>query len=412
MRGTRVHVANRTSNRERILRLVLHDGALARVDLAQRSGLTPAAISNITRELITGGMLQEVGTQRTERVGANAILLDLPRHAPVIGVVHQGVSALRIGLSNLRGELVARREIATPTPYAPDWAAAVIAQTLRRLLVENAYDERDMLAVGAGLVGLIDAERGIVKRAPSFGWERVPLCALLKEHLTCSVAADNNVRAMAAGEALFGEGRSWSDFAFVYVGTGIGAGLVIAGSPYRGAHGGAGEIGHITVDPEGELCSCGNRGCLETVAAEPAILRRAAALGIELGMPSQANAKAAIRTLASRARGGDELAIQVIQASGESLGIALADLADLFNPERIVVHGAITSAGDLFVEVVSRALRQRAFLATNDAVTLVTPTYGEDAGLVGAAAIALDRVIFPLTDELRVGQDRHIAARR
>ncbi len=407
MQTSRPRLGHTTSSRELVLRTILQQGPLARVDLAQRTGLTAAAISNITRDLIGGGMLCTVGRQRGEGAGADAILLDFPEHAPIVGVVHQGVSALRIGLCNLRGHLMARREIRTPEPYAPEWAADAVAQTLRRLLNEAEYTDGAMLAVGAGLVGLIDAEHGVVKRAPSFAWEHVPFGPMLAERIGAPVVVDNNVRAMAVGEAVLGQGRFWSDFALIYIGTGIGAGLIINGEAYRGAHGGAGEIGHITVDPQGTICSCGNRGCLETVAGESAIVRRARALGVDAQLDADAGTvgvKDAVRALAAQARAGNEAALEVIRSSGESLGIALADLADLFNPARIVVHGAITLAGREFLEAAARTLRERAFLAANDAIDLVLPTFGEDTGLVGAGALALHRLVFPQANQLHVEQ--------
>jgi predicted NBD/HSP70 family sugar kinase len=215
---------------------------------------------------------------------------------------------------------------------------------------------------------------------------------MLERAMHCPVVLENNVRAMAFGEALLGNGRDWSDFAFVYVGTGIGSGLVLHGRPYRGAHSGAGEIGHLTVAPDGEVCSCGNTGCLETIAAEPALVHHARQRGIELN--AQAGGyKKAVEDLASLALAGDAQAREIIKSTGESLGTALANLVDLFNPARIVLHGAITAAGELFFHAVSQCISRRAFLARDEVVELVPATFGTDAGLVGAAAIALDTFI-------------------
>ncbi|MBE3568423.1 MAG: ROK family transcriptional regulator [Thermogemmatispora sp.] len=382
----------REVNREQVLRIILREGPLARIDLAHRTGLTAAAISNITRELIEDGLLREVGPAPGKRVGASAILLDLPDDGPLIGAVHQGVSALRLALCTLRGRVVVRSLVSTPRPLSPDETVALIGQKLHDLLADNGYTKTSLLGVGAGVVGLVDSERALVKRAPRLGWEKVPLGDLLAERLGCPVALDNNVRAMALGEALLGQGRFWPDFAFVYVGTGIGSGLIINGYPYRGAHGSAGEIGHITVDPEGERCACGNRGCLETIAAEPAIVRLASLQGLAL-QSEAASPKEAVRRLASLARQGDEAARAVVRTCGESLGIALSTLTDILNPSRIVLHGAIAEAGDLFFSAVATCLHQRAFLTRDETIELVAPTFGEDAGLVGAASVALEALV-------------------
>src|SRR5258708_15181616 len=272
----------REVNSEQVLRAILREGPRARVDLARHVGLTTAAISNIRSELIESGLVVETGTARGHRVGANSILLYFPEHGIVLCVVHQGVSAMRVGLSTLRGRIIARRVIATPERYSPEWAVVAIDQALRELLSAFGYNDEALAAIGVGLVGLIDINQGIVKRAPRMGWENVPVRDMLEQRLARPVAIENNVRAMALGEVLLGDGQNWPDFAFVYIGTGIGSGLIINGRLYRGSHGGAGEIGHITVDPHGEQSSSGTYCCLATIAAEPAIVRSARLHGITL----------------------------------------------------------------------------------------------------------------------------------
>ena len=392
-----VRTGLREANREQILRTILRVGPLARVNLAQHVGLTTAAITNITRDLIGDGLLYEVGTARGGRVGANAILLDVPEEKLVLGVVHQGVSALRIALCTLRGRVLARKSIATSERYSPEWAISTIVQTLHDLLRANGYMESSLVGVGAGLVGLIDAPQGIVKRAPRLGWENIAFKAMLEQVCGCAVAIENNVRAMAFGEALLGAGRGWSDFAFVYIGTGIGSGLIIDGRPYRGAYGGAGELGHITVDPMGTLCSCGNYGCLETIAAEPALVEQIhlhsldALVNEENSAERRGNTKEMVQSLAQLAISGNTGAQEIVAYCGEYVGIALANLVNVLNPNRIVLHGAITEAGELFFAPVVQSLRKRAFFS--ETVDLVAPTFGADAGLVGAAAVALDALI-------------------
>jgi predicted NBD/HSP70 family sugar kinase len=396
MKVTTGRPGQRELNNGEVLRTIVRRGEMTRVELAHETGLTPAAISNITRELIERGLLNEVGISRGKRAGANAYLLDFPHEQPIFGIIHQGVSALRLAVCNLRGHILDRRVITTPTRYSPEWAVEYIAEALRALLGINGYQPDALFGIGAALVGLIDGEQGMVKRAPSLGWENVAISAMLEREMRCPVALENNVRAMAFGEALFGNGRNWPDFAFVYVGTGIGSGLILHGRPYRGAHNGAGEIGHLTVAPNGEVCACGNTGCLETIAAEPALIRHARQRGIELSSLAGGHKKA-VEDLAVLALAGDERAREIIMNCGESLGTALANLVDLFNPARIVLHGAITAAGELFFHAVSQCISRRAFQARDEVVELVPATFGSDAGLVGAAAVALDALILTAT---------------
>ncbi len=387
------NISNRMYNRERVLRTILQYGGLPRVELARQTGLTPAAISNITRDLIDDGFLQELGALPSKRVGAQSIILDLTENQYLIGVAHQGVSSLRIGLATLKGKLAARTEIATPDAYTPDWAANTIAQTWQSMLQTDAFLQTRLAAAGVGIVGLVDADRGIAKHMPRIGWENVPFAHMLEERLNIPIALDNNVRGMAIGETIFGKLRAYRNVAFVYIGTGIGSGIIIEGNPYHGSHGGAGEIGHVCVDPQGEQCYCGNRGCLETTSSEIAILRRAVALGIITENEKNYNPKEAIYSLARRAHQGDPQAVQLQMEVAKSIGIALANMVDLLNPSHIALHGIITESGSDFLNIVRDTVRQHAFLSDDDMVHIVPATFGSDAGLIGAAAVALDSVI-------------------
>jgi len=380
----------RDANREAVLRALLRFGPTARVGLAQYTGLTRAAISNITRELLDEGLVQETGILRG-RVGANAILLDLADDWPLLGAVHQGVSSLRVALCNLRGTILARQMIATPQRLSPETAADAVAATINTLLAGLGLEREVLAGIGVGLVGLVDVAAGVTRRAPSVGWHAAPIRSLLEARLERPVVVENNVRAMAVGEALLGQGREWPHFAFVYIGTGIGAGLIVEGQPYRGAYGSAGEVGHMTVDPTGPICVCGNRGCLEAVAAEPSLVRAAEAAGLDLG-GAERGLKERVQTLALLADAGNTAAQRVVLACAESLGIMLGSLADIFNPSRIVLHGVVTSARGFF-QAVSEALAAHAFLPPDAAIELRPPTFGNDAGLVGAAAVVLETLV-------------------
>ncbi len=387
------NISSRMYNRERVLRTILQNGGLPRVDLARQTGLTPAAISNITRDLIDDGFLQELGVLPTKRVGAQSIILDLTENQYLIGVAHQGASSLRIGLATLKGKLAARTEIATPQAYTPEWAANTIAERWHTMMRNDAFAQTRLAAAGVGIVGLVDSTRGLAKHMPRIGWENVPFARMLEDRLNIPIALDNNVRGMAVGETLFGKLRAYRNVAFVYIGTGIGSGIIIEGNPYHGSHGGAGEIGHVCVDPQGEQCYCGNVGCLETTSSETAILRRAVAMGIITENERNRSAKEATRDLARRARQGDPLAVQLQTDVAKSIGIALANMVDLLNPSHIVLHGVITESGSEFLNIVRRAVQQHAFLSDDDMVHIVPATFGSDAGLIGAAAVALDSVI-------------------
>lgn len=397
----------REANREAVLRALLRCGPTARVALAQYTGLTPAAISNITRELLDEGLVRETGILRG-RVGANAILLDLADDWPLLGAVHQGVSSLRVAVCSLRGAILARQVIATPQRLSPTAAVDAMTAAFDALLGGLGLGREVLAGIGVGLVGLVDVVAGVTRRAPSVGWHAAPVRELFEARLGRPIVVENNVRAMAVGEALLGQGREWPHFAFVYVGTGIGAGLIVDGQPYRGAYGSAGEVGHITVDPTGPVCVCGNRGCLEAVAAEPALVRAAEAAGLDLG-GAERSLKERTQALVRLADAGDATARHIVLACAESLGIMLGSLADIFNPSQIVLHGVVTTAHG-FLPAVSEALAAHAFLPPDAAIALRPPTFGNDAGLVGAAAVALETLVLRGAGKLAIRRPEAVAA--
>jgi predicted NBD/HSP70 family sugar kinase len=214
------------------------------------------------------------------------------------------------------------------------------------------------------------------------------------------ICVDNNVRAMALGEAMFGNSREIQTIAFVYARIGVGAGFVMDGNLYRGIGAGAGEIGHMTMISEGgDRCRCGNRGCLETLVSEPVILKQAAEIARKnpqgaLATWLQAGKTLSIEQIFEVARQGD-LAIQaVIDQQARYMGIALANLVNIFNPETIVLGGMFAQGEELFLPLIETTMQERSFANLGERVQLRTASFGRNAGVVGAAALALNSFFY------------------
>jgi glucokinase len=255
----------------------------------------------------------------------------------------------------------------------------------------------DVVAIGVGMAGLVDIRTGVLLTTPNLVWRNLPLAQRLGQAFGLPVTVNNDATAAAWGESRVGASRGYADSLFVGVGTGIGGGVVSGGRLLRGAHGFAGEIGHMIVEPGGPLCGCGNRGCWEQVASGPAITRAGARAVAE--EPGSALARLAGgdprrvtgELVTEAARGGDGLALSILREVGRRLGEGVAGLANVLDPEIVVIGGGAGEAGDLLLT----PIREAFFASVEGAearpeVPIVPAALGNDAGGIGAALLALE----------------------
>jgi glucokinase len=265
----------------------------------------------------------------------------------------------------------------------------------RRAVEAAGLDAGAIIAVGIACGGPLDPERGIILGPLHLpGWVDVPLAAIVEEAFAVPAAVDNDATAGAVAEWRFGAGRDRDVRNLVYltISTGIGGGLVLDGRPFRGAAGNAGELGHLTIDIDGDPCACGRRGCLEAYASGTNIARRARE-ALAAGEPSSLGALSSVSALevAAAAGDGDALAGRVWAETTRMLGSAVATILDVFNPDLVVLGGGVTNAGDaLLIPVRATALREAMGPAAGSA-DIVLATLGEELGVVAAASVALDR---------------------
>ncbi|WP_405625303.1 ROK family protein [Streptomyces sp. NBC_00016] len=332
---------------------VLSQGPLTRLELARRAGLSAAAVTKAVRPLFASGYLvEDADTEVRSALGrpANLVRVDGGR-ALFLGLKLTGDAIFGV-LTDLRCRILRARRV----PLTDRAAKAVLASTaevVRELLTEaDGYGVR-VMGLGIAVSGDVDRGEGVVRYSPFLEWRDVPLAELACAVTGLPVTVDNDVRALTVAEQWFGAGVGLSNFAVVTVGAGVGCGLVVHGRVVAGAHGVAGEIGHVTVDPNGPLCHCGNRGCVEAIAADPAILARIRErTGVEVTDTTEA---------VDLARRGDDHAREAYSRAGEAIGRGIATVANLLGPERVVISGEGLAAYDLFAEQIRSAFAAAAF---------------------------------------------------
>jgi predicted NBD/HSP70 family sugar kinase len=238
-----------------------------------------------------------------------------------------------------------------------------------------------VIGVGIGIPGPVDRVHGTVGSASILpGWRGIRVGAAMEERLGLPVEIDNDANLGALGELTWGAGRGCSNFTYIKASTGIGAGIVVDGKLLRGAAGTAGEIGHVTIDEGGAICYCGNRGCLETVASGPAI--------IEL-VGRDADADLTLSRVLAQAAGGDLRCRRAISDAGREIGVAVAGLCNLINPQRVILGGLLSRAGDLLLDPIRESIRRCAVLAAAERVEVVPAVFVERAELLGSLALVL-----------------------
>ena len=309
-----------------------------------------------------------------------------------IGVDIGGTKILA-GIVNEDGEVLATARRATPRNDAND-VLDLVGEVVNELV---AGSSEPLVGVGLGVAGLVDAERSRVYFAPNLRWSQVPVRALLEASTGLPVVVENDGNVAAWGEFRFGAGRGVRDLTLVTVGTGIGGGIVINGSLFRGAHGAAGEIGHINAVPDGRPCGCGRNGCLEQYASGNALVREARLLaadrraeaGVLLAMGDGTPEGVQGVHITEAARAGDPVAMEAFTVVGTWLGRGLADLAAVLDPEVFVIGGGVSDAGDLLLASARQTLADKLIGQQDRPAPLVKVAELKNrAGLVGAADLA------------------------
>ncbi len=390
-------------NKRVILSLIqFTPGGISRAELARQLGLTRSAVTTIINDLMKKGIIQEAAKE-TGASGRPRTPLTISPDAGYVAGIDIGATHLRIALANFAAQVIAEKEISLQVDWGPETCLQETDNLLRELLVEANISLLQLSSIGFGVPGPVSSDAGMVIAPPIMpGWDGYPIRKTLEDLWGIPVSVNNDAELGALGEWAYGAGRASKDLAYIKVGTGVGAGLLIGGHIYQGSTGSAGEIGHLTVDNNGPLCSCGNRGCLETLSGGHAIARIAkdAIKNKENTQLKELPLKQIIaKDVALAAQRGDLLSQRIIEDAGQHLGIAIAGLVNVFNPDMVVVGGGIAQIGDLFIEPIRKTVEERSLLAATTKMRITTALLGRRASSMGAIAQALSIALYTIAEK-------------
>lgn len=381
-------------NRSLVFNIVKNARSVSRPQLARKTGLSRATIAVLADELLETGLVQEIGLDNSTG-GRPPVLLEFrPDAALAIGACLQEYDWLLV-LTDLDARIQRRAKVHIPdsTPAA---AVASLATGIHQLLCD-VDREKVLPAVGLGTPGLVDIHSGIIKLAADRNWRDIPFKDMVEDKLgrRCFMANRSKVGALA--EFWHGARKGVKNLIYVSVGTGVAAGIILQGKLYVGSNSSAGELGHLTIEPDGPICPCGNRGCLQQLVSEEAItalarerLRRDSTSVLQ-EVAGHHPELITVQDVFRAAELKDQVALDTLEVVAEYLAIALAGFINLFNPEIILLGGPVGQASDVLVELIREKVRHRAMAYPLSVVQIVKSSLGIEAGAIGASVLVLQQ---------------------
>lgn len=363
-----------------VLNILRFQSPESRVQISAMTGLNKATVSSIVDELITGGLVFEVGHVHG-KIGRRAVLLQFNAKAGYTVGVDLGVDYLRLALVDLSGGVLASRETKLPDNQDATHVVSFLAASIRDVLRDAPSAPLGLLGIGIGVPGTVDFARGVVLHAPNLHWKSVALKDLLYDQLNLPVYVDNEANVSALGEKMHGVGTEMSDMVYISAGTGIGTGIIVNGELVRGHNGAAGEFGHMTIAFDGPTCTCGNRGCLEVYASERAL--------IELYHQLTGQRQTADEII-RQARAGQKDGAEAVGVIGHYLGIGVANLINGLSPSRVLIGNRLSTAGDGLLGPLREVLQSRC-IEDPSGIDVSIASLGQDVCVIGASALVLDQ---------------------
>ncbi len=395
-------LANRlivADSEKEIIDLIRKYGGLSKADLAMYTMFSRSKINNCVDSLLKKGIL--IPSPKTEFTGGRrSRLYGLNGKLGLLAGVDIGATSIDLCITDYTEKILHRYSEPASVKDGPIKILGRVCTLIEIMLKEKGFDVEKLNGIGIGVPGPVDFSSGTLISPPIMpGWDRYPIIDTVQQWFPmANVVVDNDVNVMALGESYKGAGKGIDNLIFIKIGTGIGAGILSEGTIYRGSNGCAGDIGHIGVNKTGPLCHCGNKGCLEAVAAGPAIAEHAlqAALSgkspILLKIYEKKGNKLTAEDVGEAAREGDPYAIEVIRESGTNIGDVLAGLVNFYNPSMIVIGGGVANLGNLLLSTIRQTVLNRSLpLATKD-LAIVFSSIGPDAGVTGAVNLAMNYI--------------------
>jgi predicted NBD/HSP70 family sugar kinase len=359
-------------------------GPISRTDVAERTGLSAATITGIVAELIESDIVFEKEAGDSSG-GRRPILLSINPHGGYVVGLKLAEDNVTAALLDLEATLIGTH-VEAFGKQSPQDAIDRLSAVVEKILAKSELQKEQLIGVGVGLAGIVDAEHGVLQHSPIFGWHDFNLKEALQDRLEVPVYIDNDVNTLTLTEKWFGAGQGVDHFLTVTIGRGVGLGIVIDGQLYHGSRGGAGEFGHTIIDPEGVQCDCGKRGCLETIVSDPALMR-AAAQAHAAGRLKPAVSD--IAALVELGEAGDPAVTAIFKLAADALAQGIANLINVLCPQLIIISGEGIRAGDLIFEPMFAALPQYVMPGLREHIDIRIDDWEDHAWARGAAGIVL-----------------------
>lgn len=377
----------RAINCSAILNTIKTDGPISRAEIARSTRLSAATVSGITAELIDDGLIFEKETGDSNG-GRRPILLALnPQGRYVVGLKLLESQVVGV-LTDLEATVLAKYTLPLDD-RSLDRAIDTLGLVVEALVSQYGVEQKQLLGVGLGLAGIVDAQHGRLRYSPTFGWRDVPIGDLLRERVQTPVHIGNDVDTLTLAEKWFGKGQGVDNFLTVTIGRGVGLGIVVNGQIYSGPQGGAGEFGHTVIDPDGPQCACGNHGCLETYVSDPALLRKAKE-AVARGEPLET--VQSLDDLVQQAQTGNPVAMAIFTQAGQILGQGVANLINIFSPQHIIISGEGVRAGDLIFAPMYDTITRHVMPGLAEDTEIEVDVWNDDAWARGAASLVLQEL--------------------
>ena len=374
------------------------NASLSRAGVSSCTGLNRRTVSSIVSALIKEGLVRETEFQK-DKLGRPGLLLELsPDGACAIGI-QIGVDFISVMLADFVTQPIWDRRVGVNPAIGQTGYIERTGDLIQEALRRAKRTGSQMLGICVGVPGLVDLELGQLVFAPNLKWHHVPLRQMLMKRFDVPVFVENDANASALGEYYFGVARAVKDFVYLTADVGLGGGIVLGGKLFRGNGGYAGEVGHMSFDPNGAQCECGRRGCWESLVSPRSVVRNIQTI---LGNGTESIVRELVKgnlsaitfdIVVQAANSNDAVALQVLQGVGRWLGLGIANLVNAFNPELVVLGGALAQASQILTPVIEATVKENALRQPQETLKIATSAYGSEGCVVGAVAIVLDEIL-------------------
>ena len=379
-------------NKSIILNKIRTSEPISRAQIAKETSLTPPTVSSIVKELIEQGLVRESSLGHSSG-GRKPTMLHINTSSFYVIGIDAGPETIKSVLTDLSGQILQRTSSHLEKPVTNDQFISTLKRSIYTLLQLTEINHDQIIGIGIAMHGVVDVETGTSLVAPILNLRNIPIKDVLEEEFNLTIKVENDARAMALGESWFGGHGEAESMVTVNIGRGVGAGVVINGKLYHGAQGIAGEFGHMTIDMNGTLCECGNRGCLQTFVSGAAIAERA-----EKQITDSKAISLTGKEVFESAQKGNLSFRDVLHETGTIIGIGLTNLIHLLNPQKIVLGGGVMKSEEFIMPAILETIQQRVLTIEARKTEVTVTRLGDDATLLGAVSLLLVELFNPLKE--------------